>query len=156
MAKAKKKPVRAKNKSKKKGTVKALASGLHAHAAELETAGVNMMLRAQRLRARAFDLTSAGPMSPAMAKDIVLHAAASLPGGKPYSPSTPDSIKIDGGLVNSSGAPVPDGVWYFAQYCMTFGRFDADKLVLWPEDVRAHGKTLGGFVKCIMNFYRKP
>ncbi|WP_440639807.1 hypothetical protein ACSHT2_00180 [Bradyrhizobium sp. PUT101] len=155
MAKARKRPARAKGKPGKKGSVRTLARDLHAHAAELEAAGVNMMLRAQRLRNRAFDLTSTGAMTSGMAKDIVLHAAASLPGGKPYNPATPDSTKIDGGLVNSSGAPVPDGVWYFAQYCMTFGRFDTDKLVLWPEDVRTNGKTLGGFVKCVMNFYRK-
>jgi hypothetical protein len=77
------------------------------------------------------------------------------PGGKPYNPATLDSTKIDGGLVSSSGAPVPDSIWYFAQYCMTYGRLNADKLVLWPEDVRTNGKTLGGFVTCIMNFYQK-
>ncbi|SHN73479.1 hypothetical protein [Bradyrhizobium erythrophlei] len=141
------------NKQKKRSK-KALAKDLHAHAAQLEATGVSMMLRAHRLRTRAVDLTSSGPMTSAIAKDIVLHAAASLPGGKPYNPATPNSTKVDGGLINSSGASVPDGIWYFAQVCMTYGRFDTDKLVLWPEDVRANGKTLGGFVNCIMNFYR--
>jgi hypothetical protein len=141
-------------KKPKKSSVKALAKDLHAHAAQLEATGVSMMLRAHRLRTRALDLTSSGPMTAAIAKDLVLQAAASLPGGKPYNPATPNSTKIDGGLIDASGAPVPDGVWYFAQVCMTFGRFDTDKLVLWPEDVRANGQTLGGFVNCIMNFYK--
>jgi hypothetical protein len=58
MAKVRKRPVRAEGKPGKKGSVKTLAKNLHAHAAELDAAGVNMMLRAQRLRNRAFDLTS--------------------------------------------------------------------------------------------------
>ena len=134
---------------------KALAQDLHAHAAELEAAGVEMMQRAQRLRSRAFELTFFGKMTSAMAKDLVLRAAASLPGGKPYNPATPDSTPIEGGLINSAGATVSDGVWYFAQCCMTYGRFDTDGLVLWPEDVRANGKKLAGFVDCIMKFYKK-
>jgi hypothetical protein len=121
----------------------------------LEAAGVEMMQRAQRLRSRAFELTFSGKMTSAMAKDLVLRAAASLPGGRPYNPATPDSTLIEGGLINSAGAPVPDGVWYFAQCCMTYGRFDTDGLVLWPEDVRANGKKLAGFVDCIMKFYKK-
>jgi hypothetical protein len=70
MAKAKKRPARAKDKPGKKGRVKTLAGDLHAHAAELEAAGVNIMLRAQRLCNRAFDLTSTGAMTAGMAKDM--------------------------------------------------------------------------------------
>jgi hypothetical protein len=70
MAKAKKRPARAKDKPGKKGRVKTLARDLHAHAAELEAAGVNMMFRAQRPRNRAFDLTSTGGMTPGTANDM--------------------------------------------------------------------------------------
>jgi hypothetical protein len=127
------------------------AKRLHAHAAQLEAQGLSLIASAAKLREQASLLALDQPMTSTLAKDITLHAAASLPGGRPYDPHTPDSTKIDGGLLTT---PNGDPIWYFAQVCMTYGRFDSDGLELWPEDVRANGKQLGGFVKCIMRWYR--
>ena len=82
------------------------------------------------------------PITAAEIKLLVLQCYAKLPGANP-SPPTTDSTKISD-LMGGD-----DPIYYLAQQCQNFGRFDTDGLMCQPRYFRKNGTTLGGFVQCI-------
>jgi hypothetical protein len=124
------------------------ALNLHAAALKAHTASMNNLAAAIVGSCGGVN-HGVGPITGAQIKALVLQCIARLPGAPP-NPSSKDDTKINT-LVGGD-----DPIWYLAQECENFGRFDADGLNPQPNYFRTNGATLGGFVKCIRCCYNHP